>query len=277
MDDILRGNFAAPRWNLWPPDAVRVITWNIDRGSRLNRIIDFLASQSGDILLLQEVDLNARRTNRRNIAEEIAQKLEMNYVFGYEFQELGQGSRTDPAYHGQATFARWHIGNSRVLRFRRQSSFWRPRWFLPSTGPFQERLGGRIALIAEIGVPGGTVASYNLHLESRGDNDLRIAQLNEALDDAGEYSMDTRKLLAGDLNLDVSRAIPASSLQGLGFRSAVTLPSPHTTTPRGLFGKRRTIDWAYVSGSVEISGARVHTGVKGSDHYPISFVLGFHR
>jgi endonuclease/exonuclease/phosphatase family metal-dependent hydrolase len=277
MDDILRGSFAAPRWSLWPPDAVRVITWNIDRGSHLNRIIDFLAGQNGDILLLQEVDLNARRTNRRNIAEEIARRLEMNYVFGYEFQELTQGSRSDPAYHGQATFARWHIGNSRVLRFRRQSSFWRPRWFLPSTSLFQERLGGRIALVAEIGLVGRMLASYNLHLESRGNNDLRVSQLNEALDDAGKYPAAAPRLLAGDLNLDVPRAIPASSLQGLGFRSVVALPSPHTTTPRGLFGNRRTIDWAYVSGPVEISGGRVHTGVDASDHYPISFVLGFNR
>jgi endonuclease/exonuclease/phosphatase family metal-dependent hydrolase len=277
MDDVLRGSFAAPRWRLWPPGDIRVITWNIDRGSRLTEVIDFLSSQNADILLLQEVDLNARRTNRRNIAEEIARKLEMNYVFGYEFQELTQGSRSDPAYHGQATLARWRIGNSRVLRFSRQSSFWRPRWFLPPTHPFQERLGGRIALVAEIGLAGRMLASYNLHLESRGNNDLRISQLNQALEDAGKYPFEAPRLLAGDLNLDVSRAIPASSLQGFGFRSVIALPSPHTTTPRGLFGNRRTIDWAYVSGPVEISGGRVHTGVDASDHYPISFVLGFNR
>jgi hypothetical protein len=52
-------------------------------------------------LILKEVDLNARRTHRLNIAETIARKLEMNYVFGGEFQELVQGSKDDPAYHGQ--------------------------------------------------------------------------------------------------------------------------------------------------------------------------------
>jgi len=41
-----------------------------------------------DILILQDVDLNARRTHRLNIAETIARKLEMNYVFGREFEEL---------------------------------------------------------------------------------------------------------------------------------------------------------------------------------------------
>ena len=275
MVDLITGNFAAPRWDLWPPGAVRVISWNIDRGSRLDQIIDFLESQNGDILLLQEADLNARRTNRQNIAEAIARKLRMNYVFGYEFQELTQGSRADPAYHGQTTLSRWRFRSSRVLRFREQSSFWRPRWFLPTTRPFQERLGGRIALIAEIDVPGRRLTSYNLHLESRGANDLRIAQLNQALDDAAEYAPEMPRVLAGDLNFDVSQVLPASSLETRGFRSAIPIPSPHTTTPRGFLGNRRTIDWAFISGPVEASAGRVHTGVDASDHYPISFSLKF--
>ena len=49
------------------------------------------------------MDLDARRTHRLKIAETIARKLEMNYVFGREFQELVQGSKDSPAYHGQAT------------------------------------------------------------------------------------------------------------------------------------------------------------------------------
>jgi endonuclease/exonuclease/phosphatase family metal-dependent hydrolase len=277
MDDFLRGTFAPPRWDLWPPDAVRVITWNIDRGSRLQRIIEFLASQKADVLLLQEVDLNARRTQRRNIAEEIARKLQMNYVFGREFQELVQGSRSDPAYQGQSTLARWPIGSARVLRFERQSSFWQPRWFVPSTRPFQERLGGRIALLAEISVGGRQLASYNLHLESRGSPAIRIAQLNETLEDAAGYPPELPRMVAGDLNFDAIRVLSETSLEGLGFRSVVGVPSPHTTTPRGLFRHRKRIDWAYVSGPVEIFSGRVHTDVDGSDHYPISFTLGFKR
>jgi hypothetical protein len=97
--------------------------------------------------ILQEADLNARRTHRLNIAEEIARKLQMNYVFGREFQELVQGSKESPAYHGQATLAKWPILKPRLIHFSRQSSFWQPRWFLPRMEPFQERLGGRIALL----------------------------------------------------------------------------------------------------------------------------------
>ena len=121
MQEIVTGNFAPFRWVAWPPTSVRIVDWNIDRGLQLQGVIDFLAGANADILILQEVDLNARRTRRLNIAEEIARNLRMNYVFGREFQELVQGSEGSPAYHGQATLARWPISNPRLIRFARQS------------------------------------------------------------------------------------------------------------------------------------------------------------
>jgi endonuclease/exonuclease/phosphatase family metal-dependent hydrolase len=51
-----------------------------------SRKTDFLDGVNADTLILQEVDLNARRTHRLNIAETIARKLEMNYVFGSLFR-----------------------------------------------------------------------------------------------------------------------------------------------------------------------------------------------
>ena len=134
MNDVLAGNFASCRWQFWRPQSIRVVNWNIDRGLRLPEITDFLASQQADVLTLQEVDLNARRTHFRNVAEELARKLQMNYVFGREFEELTQGSRTSPAYHGQATLSRWRLKNGRVIRFRRQSGFWRPQMVFAPNG-----------------------------------------------------------------------------------------------------------------------------------------------
>ena len=274
MNDVLVGNYALSRWDLWPRDTIRIVNWNIERGMRLPDVTDFLASQKADLLILQEVDLNARRTRFLNVAEEIARKLQMNYAFGPEFQELAQGRPTSPAYHGQATLSRWSLRNPRVIRFRRQSDFWRPRWYLPRLSLFQERLGGRIALVTEVQTPRARLAVYNLHLESRGDEDLRLTQLEEAIKDAAR-TREMPVLLAGDLNFDVTHAAPSRALNHVGFRNALGLPSPHTTTPRGLFRRRRTIDWAYVAGPVEPILGRVHDTVNASDHYPISFTLKF--
>ena len=274
MQEIVTGNFAPFKWVLWPPRSLRIVNWNINRGLDLQGIIDFLASINADILLLQEADLNARRTHRLNIAQEIARKLEMDYVFGCEFQELVQGSKSSPAYHGQAILSKWPISNPRLIRFSRQSHFWQPRWFLPNREPFQERLGGRIALVAHINVAGSKVVTYNLHLESRGNDALRISQLAEVLSDATCYEAECPVIVAGDLNLDASREPVALALANASFQDAVASSRSTPTTPaHRLFEGHRRIDWAFVRGPLRASSGHVHDSVNASDHYPISFML----
>ncbi len=68
MQDIVTGNFAPPRWIVPAPKSLRIVDWNIDRGQQLQGVTDFLVGVNADILILQEVDLNARRTHRLNIA-----------------------------------------------------------------------------------------------------------------------------------------------------------------------------------------------------------------
>jgi endonuclease/exonuclease/phosphatase family metal-dependent hydrolase len=114
---------------------------------------------------------------------------------------------------------------------------------------------------------------YSLHLESRGDEDLRLTQLEEAIEDAALYSGEMPALLAGDLNFDVSHAAPAGPLSHVGFRNALELPSPHTTTPRGLFRRPRKIELGLRIGTCRASPRGVDTSVRASDHYPITFTL----
>jgi len=272
---IETGNFAPWAWTLWPPSSIRVVDWNIDRGLRLSGIIEFLASAKADLLILQEVDLNARRTHRLNVAREIAQKLQMNYVFGCEFQELTQGSRTSPAYHGQATLSPWPLSNPRILRFQRQSDFWRPRWFIPEMQPFQERIGGRMALLSDVSVAGRTLVTYNLHLESRGDHSLRCSQLQECLNDVHQYESAVPIVLAGDLNLDISRTTAGSDISRAQFRNAFADQRVRTTPPRSLFDRGSVIDWIFTRGSIRAMQPQVHNSVSASDHYPLSLTLAF--
>ncbi len=244
MQEIESGNFAVPRWLFFPPDSIRVVNWNIDRGLKLSGVIEFLAGAKADIILLQEADLNARRTHHLNVAKEIAQTLEMNYVFGWEFQELTQGSKASPAYHGQATLSRWPLSNSRIIRFQKQSHFWRPHWFLPEIAPFQERLGGRMALVSAVNIAGKTIVVYNLHLESRGDDNLRCSQLDES-------------------------AISLAQFQDAFANQHVP------TTPGSFLDHGRTIDWIFTRGRIRASQPRVHRSVSASDHYPLSINVAF--
>jgi endonuclease/exonuclease/phosphatase family metal-dependent hydrolase len=273
--DIEVGNFA-PRGPVPGPHAsVRVVDWNINRGSQLSGIIEFLSSTKADLILLQEVDLNARRTRHLNIAREISQKLEMNYVFGREFQELTQGPRTSPAYHGQATLSPWPLSQSRMLRFRRQSSFWRPRWFLPEIPPFQERFGGRMALVSNVTVAGRALVAYNLHLESRGNDNLRCSQLEECFEDAGHYKSGTPIIVAGDLNLDASRSVAANLIRQANFHRAFSDQPVRTTAPRSLFDRGQVIDCVMTRGSIKTVSLDVHSSISASDHYPLSLKMDF--
>jgi len=273
--EIETGDFAPWGWTLWPPSSIRVVDWNIDRGLRLSGIVEFLARAKADLILLQEVDFNARRTHHLNVAQEIAQKLQMNYVFGREFQELTQGSRSSPAYHGQATLSRWPLSNPRILRFKKQSNFWRPRWYLPDMQPFQERIGGRMALVSEVNVAGKPLVSYNLHLESRGDDSLRCSQLLDCLNDASQYKPALPIVLAGDLNLDIYRTNASSDLSRAQFRNEFAGQHVRTTPPKSLFDRGSVIDWIFTRGPISAKQPRVHNSVSASDHYPLSLTLGF--
>ena len=235
MRELVTGRFAPRSWRLCPPGSIRVVDWNIDRGEQLPAIVDFLGSQNADLLILQEVDMNTRRARGVNVAEEIARALRLDYVFGLEFQKLAEGSHGSPAYTGQATLSKWPLYSQRLIRFKRQSGFWRPRWWVPNAPIFQERLGGRIALAAEVRIAGSPLLVYNLHLESRADNQLRASQLQEVLADTVHVPRSTSMVIAGDMNFDTSQPSAATLIEDAGFFDVFGPHSLPTTPGRGLF------------------------------------------
>jgi endonuclease/exonuclease/phosphatase family metal-dependent hydrolase len=272
MTQIETGSFTSSELTE-APTAIRVVSWNIARGSKLNAIIDFLVSADADIIFLQETDKNARRTANRDVAREIAQKLGMHYVFGCEFEELAQGSPASPAYHGQATLSRWPLPVCSILRFRSQSEFWRPRWFIPSLAPLQRRRGGRMALVTNVRTPGKLLVTYNLHCESRGSDSLRSSQLQEVLHDANRYSLDVPMFAAGDFNFDLSNRQSARALLDMQFVNPFAALRQATTTPHSLSTHGHIIDWILLRGPLIATNPQVHTSLRASDHYPISVTV----
>jgi len=263
MDEIRQGSFArtAPA-----PRELNVLDWNIDRGSQFDRIVHGLESQKPDLLILQEVDLNARRSNRLDVAEALAKRMSLNFAFAPEFQELGQGSSDQPAYHGQATLTSLPIRATRMLRFTNQSGFWKPRAYLPSWGLFQRRLGGRIALISELEFSGRALIVYNLHLESRSMGRIQLAQLNEVLADTARYPRDAPVVIAGDLNTKYPHSIQEIGrvLAEAGFENAFGAKHERTHAIIG------SLDYIFVRGPIRIAGAKVHRELHGSDHFAIT-------
>jgi endonuclease/exonuclease/phosphatase family metal-dependent hydrolase len=75
-----------------------------------------------------------------------------------------------------------------------------------------------------------------------------------------------------DFNLDASKEGVASSFSKAGFQDAIAAPRTPTTPSHRLFEPGRRIDWAFIRGPLRASG-KVHSQVRASDHYPISFTL----
>lgn len=269
IDRILSGDYAPPIIQVWPRDDLRILDWNIDRGLHLQSIIRFLKAARADVIFLQEVDLNCRRTHHLDVAQEIARDLQLNYVFGCEFQELTQGSADSPAYQGQATFSRWPLTEPFIIRFSHQSDFWQPHWYMPRYAPFQERLGGRIALCVGVKLPRQTVMTFNLHLESKGSDSLRLFQLNEVIQKSEKLSARSSVLIAGDMNLNATKGPAAAALASAGFRDAVG-ESGQPTRPAHIFGPARSIDGIFISRKLRSRDGKIHASVPGSDHYPVS-------
>lgn len=247
-----------------------ILSWNIERGLNLPGIEAVLEQHAPHVALLQEVDLNARRTGRKNIAADLARRFHMHWAFAVEFEELGQGDSSSPAYVGQAVLSYLPIRSARILRFKEQSGFWQPRWFIPDWGIFQRRRGGRMALIAELASKEGPLIVYDTHLESQGSEKRRLRQVEEIIADAAKHASTAPVVIAGDFNTRRRPSPVISRLQEAGFRQAAG--SEKSTSARGA-----ALDWIFVRGPLTFREGSVLSDVKASDHYPLKVRLSIKR
>ena len=272
LDQVETGSFATQESISHAPERIRVVSWNIARGCRLDEITEFLAGENADLILLQEADRRARRSEYGNIAELLAKRLRLHYTFGIEFHELAQGSRDAPAHHGQATLSRWPLADSRVFRFQQQSAYWERRWWIPVLPVFQRRLGGRMALLSHVSIGGTIVAVYNLHLESRGSDDLRRSQLGDVLNDTLRYGSQVPVLVAGDFNFNVGEPGNACLTHDRGFHNPFADLGVSTAQAHS-FGRSNTIDCILTRGPIAPVSPKIDHSVSASDHYPLCLTL----
>lgn len=241
-------------------DRIRILNWNINRGGKLASVEKALTQEQPDLCILQEVDLNARRTKHQDVALKLAEQRGYHASFAAAFEELGQGSEENPAYHGQATLSRLPVRSSRLLRFEHQSSFWQPRSYLPSWGVLQRRRGGRVALVSELDFAGTTLVVYNLHLESRSTGGMQRMQLEEVMADLQRYPAGTPVVLAGDLNTKYNPAAMRRWLETQDFHSCFGDQLVRTHHIAGW------LDWIFVRGPLRCEDPQVLRGLRGSDH-----------
>ena len=130
-----------------------------------------------------------------------------------------------------------------------------------------------MALISEVTVGGRTLVLYNVHLESRGADELRIRQLAEILTDIRQHSPESPVLLAGDFNFDLSRGPAVPLMAGGGVNNSFASLAGRRTILKNRRGKPATIDWMLERGTLAGRHPAIHESTAASDHFPLSLEL----
>jgi len=159
------------------PAEFRVVCWNLHHGAGLDGKIDLeriaavIRMQNPEVVLLQEVDRNCRRSGSVDQAAELGRLLEMEATFGKAMDH-------DGGEYGQAILSRTPLEDVKVH-------------LLPSHGE------PRIALSAVVESALGKIAVATLHLDHK-DEARRFAQAQVAA--AALLKSNYPVVLAGDFN-----------------------------------------------------------------------------
>ncbi|GAA1199175.1 Metal-dependent hydrolase, endonuclease/exonuclease/phosphatase family [Prauserella alba] len=246
-----------------PPVALTVASYNIHAGIGtdgnfdLDRTASAIAATGADVVALQEVDRHwSDRSEYRSVVDELARKLHMHARFAPIYSLDPSGPGQPRREYGTAVLSRFPIAeftNHELTRLSTQDSDAGPQ---PMPG-FAE---------AVIRARGALVHVYSTHLDYRGDPSIRRRQVTETLDVLAADA-DAPRVLLGDFNaepgapeLDPLWTDMDDAFAEAGAGEGLTYPAE---------SPEKRIDYAAVSGQIEIRGARVgatELAATASDH-----------
>jgi endonuclease/exonuclease/phosphatase family metal-dependent hydrolase len=220
-----------------PPDALRVVTFNVKFGRNVAGAAALIESdprlRAPDVLALQELDESG--------AECLARALRLNYVY--------YPAAVHPADHrnfGNAIFSPWPIAEDKKLIL-----------------PHRHRFRGmqRIAVAATVRIRDVPVRVYSVHLETPAGlgGGARRDQARAILEDAASYA---RVIVAGDMN-------------GQGAARDVFVPDGYTWLTRGVGRTIARFSWDHIlvrglrPAPGCLTAGAVPNAFEASDHRPV--------
>jgi endonuclease/exonuclease/phosphatase family metal-dependent hydrolase len=182
---------------------VCVAVWNVERLRHVETISEMLSCHRPDITLLSEVDKGMARSGNRHGLADLAGKLGHQFAYGVEFVELGLGDEDESSanrghcnllgFHGNAVTSAIRLHRPFIARLEAEGG-----WFGLARG--QPRVGGRMAIGAQIELAGRRVTFVSVHLESHSSPDQRLRQTSRLLDMIERYDASAPLLIGGDFN-----------------------------------------------------------------------------
>lgn len=184
-------------------EEVRVVAWNTERCCDPAAAARLLERSGAEVALLTEMDLGMARSGQRHTTRELAATLGWGYAFGVEFVELDLGSASERAawaghenhagLHGCAIASGAPLQRPALVRLESRGD-----WFDGHRG--ERRVGGRVALVAQVGSGDERLTLAAVHLENFTDPADRAEQLAVLLRALERYDPEAPALIGGDLN-----------------------------------------------------------------------------
>lgn len=280
-----------PPLTLPPPERLTVAAWNIERCKRVEDSAELIRATGADIVLATEVDHGMARSGQRHTTRDLAEALGMGYAFGTEFVELGTGDPYETSLfadtpnahglHGNAILSRYPLGNLSLIPLDAGGM-----WFISQPkNDGQLRIGGRMAVAAQITTPQGPLTLAAAHYESESDAAGRAAQTRILLDGLTAAYGTGPAMIGGDLNtkdlLDGTRTCAAAladpalmepafevfAERGFDWRRCNTgLPTTRAAPGKTVNYPLWMLDWLFARG-VATSDARVVPALSAAGQY----------
>ena len=234
---------------------LRVLCYNIHHGEGtdgfldLTRTANVINAWKPDLVAVQEVDQNTQRTNKIDQPKILAEKLEMNYVFGKAIDFQGGG-------YGLTIFSRFPIMEHQMI-------------LLPQEGQREQRG----LLIAKIGIPdakGKIIRFANTHLGlTQTEREAQVDKIISLLPDGGEPVV-----LVGDFNAKPTSTEMTRLLTTWKDATDPALGKSITPDVQSSFGR---IDYIFfrAKDTFKVLESGTIDDSTTSDHKPIFSVLKF--
>lgn len=190
----------------------RLAFWNVERLRHLDAITETLKSVGADVNILCEIDRGMARTQNTDRVVDLADRLDLGYLYAVEFVELGlgdiheqadhAGEHNERGFHGAGLMSDVELGSPFLIRLDDRGD-----WF---DGTLRERrVGGTIAIGAKVLVMGRPVTVISVHLESHCDPATRAGDMVRMLQLVERVVPSEPVVMGGDFN---------TSTGGLGER-----------------------------------------------------------
>jgi endonuclease/exonuclease/phosphatase family metal-dependent hydrolase len=243
------------------PASIKIISYNIRwrGGEDLRRLIELFKRDAiigrADIIGLQEVDRNRKRTGNVNTARQMAEELGMYYAWTAPPPPPSKDMKPQEEETGVAILSVYPLTDVQ-------------RIVLPNEGPGRRR---RVGLGATIKIGERDVRVYSVHAELRISNEHRLEQFKAVIDDAQtHHAKIERVVVLGDFNTITAKDVGETS--ELFASAKFHTPFTNNLSTWKTFILELKLDWLWLRG-LQATAFGIDKKVGLSDHWPLWAVV----